>query len=407
MQFSTYYMYDFLIVGSGLFGSVFAHEKIRQGYKVLVLEKAPDVGGMVRTEIRQGIHVHLHGPHIFHTGSVRIWNYVSALTPLRPYNHKVKAIFKGKAFTLPFCLHTYRELWGCETREQAAAELARQRIPIANPANLEEWCLANLGPDLYETLVKGYTKKQWMRDPKQLPASIIQRIPLRMDDNNSYFNHRFQGIPEKGYNHLIEQLLNNVDVRLNADFQDVGNWRKIARTLVYSGPIDELFDYRFGHLEYRSLRFEHETVEGDYQGRALVNYTDEATPFTRIIEHGHFDTNWKAEEVSVITREFPEEWSPGKPRYYPINDQRNDELYAKYKSLVPPDIIGGSRLFDYRYYDMDQVVGRALKMAALKDSDALAQTQSRIPQGKTISRKACGKPSRALRSSDQSSASPL
>lgn len=356
-------MFDYLIVGSGLFGGVFAHEVTKQGRSVLILEKAPQIGGMVRTEKIAGIQVHLHGPHIFHTPNKAIWDYVNSLTPFKPYTHRVKALHDGRLYTLPFNSTTIREVSGIESPTEAEEWLLGDLVPCKDPRNLEEWALSKVGRTIYHRLIYGYTRKQWNRDPKDLPASILKRLPIRRNDDDRYFDDRFEGIPEKGYTNLIEQLMDGIDIRVNADFGDVTDWRKIARTLVYSGPIDELFDYRFGHLEYRSLRFEHEVLDlPDYQGRAIVNYTSEEVPYTRIVEHKHFDAACRSEKT-VITREYPQEWSPGLPRYYPIGDERNLALYRRYKDLVPDDVLVGGRLGLYRYIDMAPTASLAINAA--------------------------------------------
>jgi len=357
-------MYDHLVVGSGLFGSVFAHEKRKQGRTVLVLEKAPQIGGMMRTTTQHGITIHEHGPHIFHTANKAVWKYVNELTPFTPYTHRAKANFQGRLYTLPFNLQTIREVSGVESPADAEAWLESDLVPCENPRNLEEWALSKVGRTIYERLIYGYTRKQWNREPKDLPASILKRLPIRRNDDDRYFDDAFQGIPEKGYSHLIEQLVDGVDIRLNADFRDVADWRKIAKTLVYSGPIDELFDYRFGHLEYRSLRFEHEVLDiGDFQGRAVVNYTDDAVPYTRIVEHKHFEPGNRSEKT-VITREYPQEWIPGLPRYYPVADDKNLALYRRYKYLVPDDVVVGGRLGTFKYIDMGPTLSMALRDAA-------------------------------------------
>lgn len=356
--------YDFMVVGSGLFGSVFAREAAKVGRSVLILEKRSHVGGNVANENIHSIDIHSYGPHIFHTSNEKTWNYVNELTDFWQYKHKVKANYNGKIYSLPFNLQTYYEIWGCSTPEEAGEALSKQLISIKNPANLEEWALANIGPDLYETLVYGYTKKQWMRNPKDLPASLIRRIPMRMSYDDNYYRHIYQGIPIKGYNHLIEQLIDGIEVKVDSDFFEVQNWRNLANKLVYSGSIDQFFNYDLGYLEYRGLRFEHEIVPANFQGIAQMNFTDEFTPYTRIVEHGHFTPNWepKKDDVSIITYEYPIEWEPGLERYYPVNDEKNNALHQKYKIRMKEqgDIVLGGRLGFFIYIDMDQAIGQAL-----------------------------------------------
>lgn len=350
---------DYVIVGSGLYGSVFANELKKAGRKVVVIERQSKVGGNLRTTSCDGVMVHEHGPHIFHTKSKKIWDYVNSFVEFWPYRHRVKARYGDKLYTLPFNMSTYYEMWGCTTPEEAVAELDRQKENIPHPSNLEEQALATIGKDLYQVLVYGYTKKQWQRDPKTLPASIIRRIPLRMDFNNEYYDDWYQGIPIKGYSHLIEQLIDGVDVRLNCEV-GLNDWRKLGQKLIYSGSIDELFQCRHGHLEYRGLRFESETLTGDFQGCSQMNYTSESVPYTRIVEHKHFHSSQP--EKTIITREYPVEWTPGLTRYYPIDDNKNRDLYNQYHDLVKQerDIIVGGRLGSFKYMDMDTVIGQAL-----------------------------------------------
>lgn len=357
-------MYDFLVVGSGLFGSVFAREMVRKGRTVLILEKRSVPGGNVSTEKVHGISVHVHGPHIFHTSCNKLWEYVNGITEFSPYKHKVKANCKGKIYSLPFNLQTFYEMWGCSTPKESLEELERQKVPIAHPSNLEEWALANIGPDLYHTLVYGYTKKQWMRDPKSLPVSIIHRLPVRLTYDDNYYNHLYQGIPVKGYSHFVQQIIDGIEIKYDADFFDLQDWRKHARKLVYSGPIDQFFNYEFGQLEYRGLHFERKIVSGSFQGIAQMNYTHENIPYTRIVEHGHFDPSWDPglDGTSLISYEYPIEWEPGKYQYYPVNDQKNNLLYQRYKSKIKEqeDVIVGGRLGSFRYTDMDMAIAQAL-----------------------------------------------
>jgi UDP-galactopyranose mutase len=352
-------MYDYLVVGTGLYGSVFARELKLAGCSVLMVERNAQVGGNVRTICQNGILVHLHGPHSFHTKSKKIWDYVNSITEFWPYRHQVKARYEKNIYTLPFNLATYYEMWGCTTPAEAFQELEKQRVHIPNPSNLEEYALSTIGKDLYHKLVYGYTKKQWQRSPKDLPVSILRRLPLRMDFNIDYHNDWYQGVPTKGYTHLIEQLVDGVDIRLNDEFKLAG-WRKFARKLVYSGSIDDLFDACYGHLEYRGLEFKHLELEGDFQGCSQMNYTSEDIPHTRIVEHKHF--HHKKTDNTIITYEYPIEWEPGMTRYYPIDDAKNRALYDRYKELVKKEgnIRVGGRLGKFIYFNMDQVVAQAL-----------------------------------------------
>lgn len=352
-------MYDYVIVGCGLYGSVFAHQLKKKGLKVIILERQSFPGGNVRSTQINDIHVHEYGPHIFHTQSKKIWEFVNSVSPFHHYQHKVKARYEDKIYTLPFNMSTYYEMWGCTTPQEAIQELNKQREKIKNPSNLEEQALSTIGKDLYQKLVYGYTKKQWQRDPKKLPASIIRRIPLRMNFNDNYFNDYYQGIPTKGYSHLIEELIDGVEVKLNCEF-NLTNWQNLGRKLVYSGSLDELFNYSLGHLEYRGLEFKTEKLKGDFQGCSQMNYTSEHVPHTRIIEHKHFQ-NTKLKDT-IVTYEYPIEWSPGLTRYYPINDLKNKCLYEKYRHLIKKQerIIIGGRLGLNAYLDMDQVVAHAI-----------------------------------------------
>ena len=353
---------DYLIVGAGLFGAVFGRQMRRAGRSVLIIDKRKHIGGNVYTDDCEGICRHVYGPHLFHTNDERIWKYVQRFAKFNNYQHRVKANYCGQIFSLPFNMQTFNDLWGVTTPAEARAEIERQRVKIDKPANLEEWALSQVGPDVYHTLIEGYTTKQWGRSPKFLPASIIKRLPLRFTYNDNYFNDKYQGVPIKGYTHLVENILDGIEVRTETEFVDV-NWRKLARHLVYTGPIDEFFDNCFGPLEYRSLRFEHEVVDGDFQGIGQMNYTSKDVPYTRIVEHKHF--RFQKSDKSIITREYPQEWEPGRERYYPINDEKNMDLYEKYrlKSKELSDVTFGGRLGVYRYYDMHQVVASALTAA--------------------------------------------
>jgi len=351
--------YDYLIVGAGLFGATFAHEVSRHGLKCLVIDRRNHVGGNCHTELVEGIQVHQFGPHCFHTNSKSIWEFVNRFAEFNNYQHRVKAISGGKVYSLPFNMQTFYELWGTTTPQEAMAEIDRQRVSIQRPTNLEEWALSQVGRDIYDKLIYGYTKKQWFRDPKELPAAIIRRLPLRFTYDDRYHRSNYSGVPIQGFTHMVENMLDSVEVRLRADFTDIRNWRNVARNLVYSGSIDQFFNYEFGYLEHVTLQFDTQIVDGDFQGIAQINYSDESVPYTRIVEHKHFYAQQTAK--SVITYEYPIAWQPGKPPYVPVNDKQNMILYESYKKKwqLIPNLIGGGRLFDHCYYDMDQTIAAA------------------------------------------------
>ena len=357
--------YDYLIVGAGLYGATFAREATDHGKKCLVIDKRPHIGGNVYCEDVEGITVHKYGAHIFHTDRKDIWEYVNRFVRFLPYTHKVTAKNGEQAYSMPFNMHTFQQMWGVTTPEEAKAKIREQRKEVPEPANLEEQALSLVGKDIYETLIKGYTEKQWGRPCKSLPAAIIKRIPLRFEYDDRYFTDQYQGIPEGGYNRLVEKLLEGSTVITSLSYQKlIAAFPNVAGKIIYSGAIDRFFDYNLGRLEYRSLQFEEEVIEEpDFQGQAVVNYCDEETPYTRIIEHKHFAG--QQSRKTVITREYPEDWRPGKEPYYPINDERNMELYRKYLELAKdyPNIIFGGRLGEYRYYDMDDVIAAALEKA--------------------------------------------
>lgn len=357
-------MYDYLIVGCGLYGAVFGRKMADAGHKVLLIDKRHHFGGNVFTESLEDIQVHKYGPHIFHTNSKRVWEFVNEFTNFNNYRHAPKATFQGKIYSLPFNMNTFNQLWGVTTPEEAKRKIESQRVKIAHPSNLEEWALSEVGPDIYQTLIYGYTKKQWQRDPKELPASIIARLPVRFTFDDNYFNDHYQGIPTNGYSQIIENIIEPLDVRLGEDFKDISDWRKLAKKLVYSGPIDEFFDYKYGQLEYRSLRFEDKIVDGNFQGVAQMNYTDINVPWTRIVEHKHFMLRPDLPK-SIITYEYSEEWTGKNTPYYPINDNKNNALYAKYRREAKRevDVIFGGRLASFKYMDMDTTIGQALSMS--------------------------------------------
>ena len=364
--------YDYLIVGSGLFGSVFARQAADAGKKVLVIDKRPNIAGNVYTEKVEGINFHKYGAHIFHTNNTEVWNYVNRFATFNRFTNSPVANYKGELYSMPFNMYTFNKMWGVVTPEEAAAKIEEQKKEITGePQNLEEQAISLVGRDIYEKLVKGYTEKQWGRDCKELPAFIIKRLPVRLTFDNNYFNALYQGIPVGGYTKLVENLLEGIEVRLNEDYlEDKAEWNAMAEKVVYTGAIDAYFDYTLGNLEYRSVRFENEILDvPNFQGNAAVNYTDKETPWTRIIEHKWFEFG-KDEEgndlpKTIISKEYSSEWKPGDEPYYPVNDEKNGELYQKYKALAEKEenIIFGGRLGEYKYYDMDAVIASALECA--------------------------------------------
>ncbi len=360
-------MYDYLIVGSGLFGAVFAYEAKKRGKKCLVIERRNHIGGNVYTERLENIDVHCYGAHIFHTSNQKIWDYVNAITPFRPFVNSPIANYHGEIYNLPFNMNTFHQLWGVVTPEEAQQKVAEQVAAegIYNPKNLEEQAIKLVGRDVYEKLIKEYTEKQWGRPCCELPAFIIKRLPLRFTYDNNYFNDRWQGIPEHGYTALVEGLLQGIELLMGTDYFDFrAAHPDISEKTVYTGMIDEYFGYRYGRLAFRSLRFDTERLETEnFQGNAVVNYTSHDVAYTRIMEHKHFS---KAESsVTYITKEYPFEWKPGDEPFYPVNDERNSALYRKYEALAMQEdnVIFGGRLGSYKYYDMDQVIAAALDAA--------------------------------------------
>ncbi|MFN8349584.1 MAG: UDP-galactopyranose mutase [Spirosomataceae bacterium] len=357
-------MYDYLIVGAGLFGNVWAHEATKRGKKCLVIDRRNHIGGNTFCLNTEGINVHYYGAHIFHTNDKEIWDYVNSFVEFNRYTNSPVANYYGELYNLPFNMNTFYQMWKVRTPEEAQAKI-REQIAAANikePKNLEEQAISLVGTDIYEKLIKSYTEKQWGRKCVDLPAFIIKRLPVRFTFDNNYFNDRYQGIPIGGYNKLNEKLLEGSDVRLGVDFfKNRAELEGLAKQVVYTGQLDEYFDFKLGYLEYRSLRFEHQTLDTpNYQGNAVVNYTDGETPYTRIIEHKHFE--FGTQEKTVITHEYPQEWTPGQEPYYPVNDDKNDRLLREYRKLAEAesDVIFGGRLAEYRYYDMHQVIGSAL-----------------------------------------------
>ncbi len=354
--------YDYLIVGSGLFGATFAYEATQKGKKCLVIEKRNHVGGNIFTEKVEGIDVHRYGAHIFHTSNKSVWEFVNRFIEFNNFVNSPVANFKGEIYNMPFNMNTFSKMFGIATPDEARAVLEKEKAEIKHqPENLEEQAISLVGRTVYEKLVKGYTEKQWGRDCSQLPAFIIKRLPVRFTYDNNYFNDRYQGIPVDGYTAMIEKMLEGVEVRLNENFLDNREkYEGMAERILYTGPIDEFFGYSLGKLQYRSLKFETETKETEnYQGVAVVNYTDRETPFTRLIEHKHF--NFGKQPKTVITKEYPVEWEEGMEPYYPVNDTVNSELYAKYSELAEAEgnVIFGGRLGLYRYFDMDKVIEAA------------------------------------------------
>lgn len=365
-------MYDYLIIGSGLFGSVFARQAADAGKKVLVIDKRPNIAGNVYTEKVEGINFHKYGAHIFHTNNTEVWNYVNRFATFNRFTNSPVANYKGELYSMPFNMYTFNKMWGVVTPEEAADKIEEQKKEITGePQNLEEQAISLVGRDIYEKLVKGYTEKQWGRDCKELPAFIIKRLPVRLTFDNNYFNALYQGIPIGGYTKLVENLLEGIEVRLNEDYlEDKAKWNAMAEKVVYTGAIDAYFDYALGNLEYRSVRFENEILDvPNFQGNAAVNYTDKETPWTRIIEHKWFefgkDENGNDLPKTIISKEYSSEWKPGDEPYYPVNDKKNGELYQKYKALAEKEenIIFGGRLGEYKYYDMDAVIASALECA--------------------------------------------
>lgn len=365
-------MYNYLIVGSGLFGSVFARQAADAGKKVFVIDKRPNIAGNVYTEKVEGINFHKYGAHIFHTNNTEVWNYVNRFATFNRFTNSPVANYKGELYSMPFNMYTFNKMWGVVTPEEAAAKIEEQKKEITGePQNLEEQAISLVGRDIYEKLVKGYTEKQWGRDCKELPAFIIRRLPVRLTFDNNYFNALYQGIPIGGYTKLVENLLEGIEVRLNEDYlEDKEKWNAMAEKVVYTGAIDAYFDYALGNLEYRSVRFENEILDvPNFQGNAAVNYTDRETPWTRIIEHKWFefgkDENGNDLPKTIISKEYSSEWKPGDEPYYPVNDKKNGELYQKYKALAEKEenIIFGGRLGEYKYYDMDAVIASALECA--------------------------------------------
>ena len=369
--------YDYLIVGAGLFGSVFAHEARKAGKRCLVIDKRNHTGGNIYCEQVEGIAVHRYGAHIFHTDNREVWDYATRLVEFNRFTNSPLANFEGRLYNLPFNMNTFYQLWGVRTPAEAQAKIAEQRAKYAHitePANLEEQALTLCGDDIYRILIKGYTEKQWGRAATELPAFIIRRVPFRFTFDNNYFNDRFQGIPCGGYNALTDALLNGIEVRTGCDYlADRAQLDALASRILFTGCIDAFYDFKHGHLDYRSLRFEHKVMEcPDFQGNAVVNYTERSVPYTRVIEHKHFD--FGTQPHTVVTYEYPDDFEPGKEPYYPVNDQRNAEVYGRYRDMAAGEqrVLFGGRLAGYTYADMDDTIAAALALARreLHPSDA-------------------------------------
>lgn len=363
--------YNYIVVGSGLYGAIFAHEAKAKGKSVLVVDKRPNIAGNVYTEKQEGINVHMYGAHIFHTNDKRVWNYITQFAEFNRFTNSPVANYKGELYSMPFNMYTFNKMWGVVTPEEAAAKIEEQKKEITGePKNLEEQAISLVGRDIYEKLVKGYTEKQWGRDCKELPAFIIKRLPVRLTFDNNYFNALYQGIPIGGYTKMVENLLDGIEVRLNTDYlEHKAELDALADKVVYTGPIDAYFGFKLGTLEYRSVRFENETLDiPNFQGNAAVNYTDRETPWTRIIEHKWFefgkDEDGNDLPKTIISREYSSEWKEGDEPYYPVNDEKNGQLYAKYKELADKEtgVIFGGRLGEYKYYDMDTTIASVLDM---------------------------------------------
>ena len=356
--------YDYLVVGAGLYGSIFAHEAKAHGKSVLVIDKRPNIGGNIYTEDIEGIHVHKYGAHIFHTNNTKVWKYITQFAEFNRFTNSPVANYKGELYSLPFNMYTFNKMWGVVTPEEAAAKIEEQKkeAGITNPQNLEEQAISLVGREVYEKLIKCYTEKQWGRDCRELPPFIIKRLPVRYCYNNNYFNDCYQGIPIGGYNKIFDALLDGIEVRTSCNFFDNrAEYEGLADKIIYCGPIDEYFDFKYGNLEYRSLRFEEEVLDKDsFQGNITVNYTDHDHPYTRIVEHKYFE--FGSQPKTVITKEYSQEWKPGMEPYYPVNDERNSAVYEKYKAEADKleNVMFCGRLAEYKYYDMHMIVELAL-----------------------------------------------
>ena len=354
--------FDYMVVGSGIFGATFAQRARAAGKSVMVVDKRPHIAGNVYTKDIGGVNVHMYGGHVFHTSKKNVWEYVNRFASFNNYRHKSVVNFKGKIYSFPINLMTMYQIWGVTTPDQARRRVLDEVIPCERPSNMEEWCLSVIGRTLYETFIEGYSAKQWGRHPRELSASIVKRLPVRYTYNDDYFHDlMYQGVPIGGYTRMVENMLDGIKVELGTDFSSIGNWRDYADKLVYCGGIDAYFGYRLGELEYRSLRWEHEEMNGDFQGHSSVNYTDLETKFTRIFEHKHFEN--PDSESTVVSKEYSVDWKETKDPYYPINDKINGGLYRRYRNLAEQekDVIISGRLGSYKYLDMDDTISMALK----------------------------------------------
>jgi len=353
-------MYDYLIVGCGLFGATFANKAKEDGKKSLIIDSRNHIGGNCYTENLEGINIHKYGPHIFHTNNEEIWSYVNKFSKFNHYVNRPKVNYKNKIFSFPINLFTLYQLWGVSTPKEAEQKINDSKININNPSNLEEWILSQVGEEIYYTFIHGYTKKQWGKDPKELPSLIIKRLPIRFNFDDNYFFDRFQGIPIGGYTQMISNMLEGIDIILDENyFNKREYWNSKAKKIIFTGKIDEYYNYKYGELEYRSLRFETEKVfVKDYQGNAIINYTEYNIPYTRVIEHKHFE--FGSQEYTYVTKEYPQGWDRKKTPYYPINDEKNNYIYNKYKNIKDESVIFGGRLAEYKYYDMHQIIASAI-----------------------------------------------
>jgi UDP-galactopyranose mutase len=362
--------YDYLIVGCGLFGAVFAQRQIEQGKRILIIEKRKHIGGNCYTESKKGIYVHTYGPHIFHTDNVEVWEYVNRFASFNAFVNRPKVFYKGRLYSFPINLMTLYQLWGVVTPQQAEEKLKMEKIPCQNPANLEQWILSQVGSEIYEIFIRGYTTKQWGRTPDQLPAQIIQRLPVRLTFDDNYYNDPYQGVPMGGYTAMFETMLRGIEVQLKTDYlSDRQYWNKQARTVVYTGMLDEYFEYSLGRLEYRHLRFEEKSCRGDFQGNAVINYTEQEIPYTRSIEHKHFEYGLQPD--TIVTYEYPSEATQDSVAAYPVNTPANNSLYQRYKAMADqtPNLLLGGRLAAYRYMDMDDTIFSAMKLMDLTKQD--------------------------------------
>ena len=352
--------YDILVVGAGLYGATYARLMRDVGKQVLVVDKADYVGGHAHTIIDDDIIIHEFGCHLFHTSTKKIWDFVNQFGEFNHYQHRAKAFYKGKLYSLPFNMGTYYDLWGCVTPEEAKKIIDKQKVPCDHPVTLEQWALSQVGRDIYEKLIKNYTKKQWCREPSELPAFIIKRLPLRFTYNDNYFNDPYQGVPKLGYTAVVRNMLSGIGVQLKTDFFTIPNWRTIADKLVFTGPIDRFYNYRYGSLEYLTLQFQHEKRSGNFQGMGVINYTDDNVPYTRIIEHKHFA--FQEHKDTIITYEYPKKWEDGDEPYYPVNTDKNNIMYERYKKLADEekDVRFGGRLGRYTYINLDAAVLMAM-----------------------------------------------